>query len=144
MDIVKARVAYQRQCWDVKKRGIKMLLTFDEWCAWWQGQLGPSWQTLRGCRRGQFVMARNGDKGPYALWNIKCIKAEENHNETSTNGSANQGERNGTAVLTNQLVKQVFLAKGTNADVARRFNIAPQRVSKIKNRKIWRSVTNKL
>ena len=38
---------------------------------------------LSGDKKGQYVMARFNDTGPYALDNIKCITAEENHIEAN-------------------------------------------------------------
>ena len=50
-------------------RGIKWNLTFQEWWDWWQA---TGHYHERGCKRGQYVMARPGDIGPYALDNIFC------------------------------------------------------------------------
>ncbi len=140
----KVRLAYQRQKWRAKKRGIRWRFTFQDWVACWEVSLGPNWFEMRGPTAGKFVMARDGDRGPYSRNNVRIVPCEVNHKEAVLNGRSPAGERNGTTVLTNELVKQVFLAEGTNAEIARRFNIPPQRVCKIKRRTAWKSVTEGL
>jgi NUMOD3 motif len=56
-------------------RGIEFLLTFEEWLQIWQdsGHLHE-----RGKHRGQYVMARFGDKGAYEVCNVKIILHSEN------------------------------------------------------------------
>ena len=71
--------AYGKQMASAKKRGIEFELTLSEWVDWWEKQLGKDWFEKRGCRKGQYVMARPGDTGPYRLGNIECVLAEENH-----------------------------------------------------------------
>src|SRR5215469_18965083 len=44
-----------------KQRGIEFLLTFQEWLAIWHDS--GKWAE-RGCKQGQYCMARFGDKGP--------------------------------------------------------------------------------
>lgn len=59
-------------------RGISFELTFEEWLNIWvdSGHLHE-----RGPRKGQYVMARFGDKGPYAIGNVRIITVEENNAE---------------------------------------------------------------
>jgi hypothetical protein len=47
--------------------GIGWQLTFEEWCEIWRKS--GQWEN-RGPKRGQYVMARNWDAGPYAVWNV--------------------------------------------------------------------------
>src|SRR5229473_5180684 len=63
---------------DARKREIEFKFTFEEWIQTWKdsGQLDN-----RGPKQGQYVMARFGDKGPYASWNVKIITSSENHRE---------------------------------------------------------------
>jgi hypothetical protein len=61
-----------------KERHIGFKFTYEEWVAWWETNLGPDWINKRGCKRGQYVMARKGDKGPYAPWNVECVTCSEN------------------------------------------------------------------
>jgi hypothetical protein len=60
---------------NAKRRGIPFLLTEEEWYGWWQAS---GHYHERGTRKGQYVMARIGDVGPYALDNIVCITHAEN------------------------------------------------------------------
>lgn len=73
--IVKLRGAYRRQSKDAASRGIDFLLSFQEWLRIWEesGHLDE-----RGCRKGQYVMARYGDKGSYEVGNVRIITVEEN------------------------------------------------------------------
>src|SRR4051812_2946686 len=74
------RHAYIVQRRDAGYRGIDFLLSFDEWITIWKesGHLHE-----RGKRRGQYVMARYGDIGPYAVSNVRIVPQEENHREAS-------------------------------------------------------------
>lgn len=64
---------YCNQRHEAKRRGIEFLLTFEEWLTWWGDDL-----PMRGRSSSSLVMARHGDKGPYALWNIKKITTRAN------------------------------------------------------------------
>lgn len=50
-------------------------LTFEQWLDIWlsSGQIHN-----RGTRKGQYVMARNGDAGPYKVGNVRIITASAN------------------------------------------------------------------
>jgi hypothetical protein len=63
-----------------KLRGIPFRLTYEQWLKIWEdsGHLHE-----RGTRRGQYVMARNGDKGPYAIGNVRIVTAIENIHEAN-------------------------------------------------------------
>jgi hypothetical protein len=67
------RYAMQRN--KARHRGIEWNLTFDEWFGWW---LENGHYHERGRRKGEYVMARFGDVGPYSLDNIYCIPNREN------------------------------------------------------------------
>lgn len=73
--------AYQHQKSNATKRGIAFDFTYTGWCAWWHDQLGPDWYKMRGCRKGQYVMARWYDDGPYVAHNVKCLTVTQNHLE---------------------------------------------------------------
>lgn len=68
---------YRRQKYSAKYRGIPFELTFDEWMKIWTGS--GHWHE-RGRGKG-YVMARFGDKGPYAIGNVKIITNAENRRE---------------------------------------------------------------
>lgn len=75
---------------NAKLRGISFLLTFEEWCLFWRES--GKWEQ-RGWRRGQYCMARFGDKGAYEIGNVKICLAEENRAERNQNYPM-RGERN--------------------------------------------------
>src|SRR3990167_6073746 len=58
--------------------GIPFLLTFEEWWEIWQAS--GHWEE-RGRRKGQYCMARFGDKGGYEVGNVRICTTEENHAE---------------------------------------------------------------
>jgi hypothetical protein len=69
---------------------------------------------LRGRGVGKYVMARHGDAGPYAPWNVKCIRYEDNSREKLQNGThgggrskEQRGERASHVKLTEAVVRQI-------------------------------------
>src|SRR5690606_37018971 len=67
----KLRRAFYSQRWlAINRRNIEWDLTFDDWLVIWvkSGHLAQ-----RGIKRGQYVMARKGDVGPYSKNNVKII-----------------------------------------------------------------------
>jgi hypothetical protein len=72
------RFAYEKRRQDAKTRGIPFLLTFEEWWSVWDesGKFAE-----RGQHTGQYVMARHGDLGPYAVGNVRIITCNENVSE---------------------------------------------------------------
>ena len=71
--------AFDSQKGAAKDRGIDFNFSVDEWVAWWVQHLGQDWMKMRGCRRGQYVMARKKDAGAYEPSNVECILCEDNH-----------------------------------------------------------------
>jgi len=63
---------------NARMRGIEFLLTIDEWCQIWFDS--GHWHE-RGRQRGQYCMARFGDKGSYAASNVKIILHSDNVKE---------------------------------------------------------------
>lgn len=61
--------------WNAKVRGIDFSLSFGEWIGVW---IASGKILRRGCRRGQYVMARHHDRGAYALGNVSIVLATEN------------------------------------------------------------------
>jgi hypothetical protein len=80
----RARDAYNAQKAGARRRKdrngnpIEWLFTPDEWLDLWLKS--GKWHQ-RGCRRGQYVMARFGDVGPYAPWNVEIKTVGENNRE---------------------------------------------------------------
>ena len=73
-DPIHTRFIEQRK--QARQRGIQWDLPYWEWLQIWQdsGQLAD-----RGRKGGQWVMGRNGDRGPYAADNVKIIRCETNN-----------------------------------------------------------------
>ena len=69
-------------------RGIEWQFTFEEWLAWWGTDIEN-----RGRFKGQLVMARIGDSGPYHPDNVRKATTEDNVREATiprANGDNNQ------------------------------------------------------
>ncbi len=60
---------------NAKQRGIPFEISFVDWLQWWKDS---GHYHERGNKRGQYVMARIGDVGPYKLGNIVCQQAQVN------------------------------------------------------------------
>lgn len=119
------------------RRGIAFHFTYEEWCAWWKYHLGPDWFKLRGKRMGQYCMARRGDKGPYARYNVKCLTHSENSRTQPANGK-----------LTEAQVTSIYLAlKGRRLSIvtlARHFKVSKWTIKAIRRKEAWRLVTDLL
>ena len=78
INIPKLKGAFRLHQRNAAKRNIEFLLTFEEWLTIWldSGRLAE-----RGNKRHQYVMARFGDEGPYAVGNVKIITSGENLRE---------------------------------------------------------------
>jgi len=118
-----------------RDRGIQFKFTFEQWCAWWEDNLGPDWFQLRGCRKDKYVMARKGDKGPYALWNVKCIT----HSENSREQHNNKGKR-----LTEAQVIEIYMSDRSKTVLSAQFKVSKDTIKLIRNKKTWSTVTNQL
>jgi len=58
------------------RRGIPFEMTFQQWAQAWDGKIAD-----RGSRRGQLVMCRKDDVGPYAADNISIRTTQSNIEE---------------------------------------------------------------
>jgi hypothetical protein len=116
-----------KQC--AKRRDIKFKFTFEEWVTWWKYNLGPEWAQKRGRRPDQYCMARIGDIGPYAVWNVKCITNEENRREA------------GFVKLTKEQAIDIFNSKENFSEIASQYQISKGTVNDIKFGRTWRHVT---
>lgn len=81
-EISRRRSQFSLQKHTAKKRGIEWCFTFEEWLAVWvnSGRLAQ-----RGRRPDDYVMARNGDVGPYSAGNVRIIRMRENCAEVHVN-----------------------------------------------------------
>ena len=68
-------LAYNTHEKDAKERGISFELSIDDWLEIW---IKSGHFFDRGHKKGQYCMARFGDKGPYAVNNVKIILHSEN------------------------------------------------------------------
>lgn len=73
-----------------RQRGIGWELPYWQWLQIWQdsGHLDE-----RGRRKGEWQMARFGDKGPYSLDNVKIVRAETNAAEAKETQKRKLGAR---------------------------------------------------
>lgn len=71
----RALQAYGDQKRNAKRRGHTFDLTFAEWQWLW---LSSGHWEKRGTGKGQYVMSRKGDKGPYAVGNVFFQRTEDN------------------------------------------------------------------
>lgn len=71
----KIRKAFTNQRSSAKTRGVAFKLSYVQWLAIWarSGKLEK-----RGRKRHQYCMARIGDKGPYAVGNVKITTFKQN------------------------------------------------------------------
>jgi len=71
-DLWKKFEAHRRRA---ENSGIGFELTFEQWLGKWveSGKLAE-----RGCHKGEYVMSRRGDTGPYAIGNVFIQSAEGN------------------------------------------------------------------
>lgn len=60
---------------NAKHRGVEWLFDFETWWAKWQRS--GKWKE-RGNKKGQYVMARIGDSGPYSDRNTMIVRSETN------------------------------------------------------------------
>lgn len=132
-------MAYQdqkRKAWmahktSAKWRGIVFEFSYEEWCLWWEQQLGINWFALRGRRHGQYVMARFKDMGPYAASNVECIVAGRNHRDKA--GRVVRGKK-----LTEADVLLIFASDKSWAHLAAKYGVGKTTIQKIKRREIWK------
>src|SRR5579862_3899494 len=76
--------AYVYQAWRAQRhsslrRGIAFRFTLLAWHCWWNTELtaiGPD--AKRGRRKGEYVMARLGDKGDYEHGNVYAATPQQN------------------------------------------------------------------
>ena len=133
-------VAFVDQRKSAIKRGIGWQFTYEEWVAWWETKLGPDWFRLRGHRTGQYVMARTGDKGPYAKSNVRCALVEDNHNEYNLNKAGQKGKIH-RPHLADDVVIAIYRSTDLYAVIAKQFNLDVNSVHRIKCRKAYAKLT---
>ena len=78
------QTAFYRIRYTAGRRGIPYNLSFEQWVWIWQRALGQNWWEYLGKRRGQYCMARFGDRGTYEIGNVQIILGTENVSEAKT------------------------------------------------------------
>ena len=74
--------AWRAQRHNAKRRSIPFEFSLLAWWSWWRRELtklGPG--ARRGVRRGEYMMCRHGDVGPYSEANVYCGTASDNQQD---------------------------------------------------------------
>jgi len=119
-----------------KDRGIPFEFTFEEWVGWWRSNLGDDWISKRGRRKHEYVMARKGDKGPYAPWNVDCKTQSENAKE--------QTKKVRVSKLSEADVRKIYLSRASRMKLARAFGVGVDAIHEIKQKHSWKHITDVL
>ncbi len=125
-----------------QRRGIAFKFTYEDWVAWWEEKLGPDWERLRGCKRGQFVMARFGDRGSYERHNVRAIRAEENIRLYNKQRKKIKGYS--FQYLSDEIVKAIYLDKSPYKEIARKYEVTTHKIQCIKQKHYYRKITDAL
>lgn len=131
--------AYYLHKYTAKRRDIEFHFAFEEWVNWWYDNLGPEWFSKRGRQKGQYVMARNGDIGPYSRQNVECITHQENARRAEKTPCL--GEGNGRSKVTSQEALKIYNSSETLKEIALKFNISRSTVARIKDGRRWSHIT---
>ena len=75
MDKEQALIKYKQHRNNANKRKIPFEISFEDWYNIW---LNSGQWTNRGKKKGQYVMCRNNDQGPYSKNNVYIDKTENN------------------------------------------------------------------
>ncbi len=135
---------YKKQQWRSKTRGIEFMFSFDEWVEWWENNLGPDWLSKRGLRKGQYVMARKGDQGPYHPDNVECITASKNCSVTNKNAQIKGMKGKGRRKLTEEQVKEIFISHLRYEELAIKYGVERSTIGHIKRGEKWSPTTKGL
>jgi hypothetical protein len=81
-DFYMAQMGFKSHKGGAKRRGIGFELTFKQWWKIWRES--GHWNE-RGLGAKSYCMARFGDKGPYAIGNVKIITVSDNSYEANSN-----------------------------------------------------------
>ena len=120
---------YHVQKCGAKRRGIEWQFTFESWVEWWEDNLGFNWVKERGKHRGQYQMARKGDKGPYSPQNAECLKVEDHLADRSKNGVEwRSGSPNGPVVGQLAKIENMLLAGHTVHATATKLGVSSTQI----------------
>ena len=133
-----AFIRFRQQRYNAKRRGISFQFKFDEWIKWWVKNLGPNWLEKRGCKNGDYVMARFKDKGPYHPRNVECVLSEVNH------ATGNYGVGHNMTYFRESEVRSIFLDPRSLDIIAKKYGCTIHTVWDIKTKRYWKHVTSAL
>jgi hypothetical protein len=74
-DMHKAFIRWREQRYNSEHRGIAFELTLADWLSIW---IGSGHYRQRGRHKGEFVMSRPGDTGPYSVTNVAIVPCSAN------------------------------------------------------------------
>ena len=86
----KFKSAFKWHKTNAERRGIEFLFSFVEWKEWWIAT--GHWEE-RGVGKDKYCMCRNGDIGPYALWNVYCATNGKNLSDANSGKPKSQETR---------------------------------------------------
>lgn len=131
-------IAFHNHKGRATQAGIAFHFSFDEWVSWWEGRLGPDWLSKRGCKRGQFVMARHRDAGAYEPSNVRCTTSDTNNSEAHRTKKRFYHHRMTAAQVAEARALYVPFSKenGMRA-LARKYGVAHGAMQKVIHGKSW-------
>lgn len=86
MNLEKAKQQFWNHKQRAKRKGISFELTFAQWLKIW---LHSGHYYEKGTKRGQYVMSRFNDIGPYSIDNVKIQTVGENTKEAFMTNNSN-------------------------------------------------------
>lgn len=121
MNIKEIYQVYQTHKRNARKREVPFLISFDEWCKIWFDS--GHWHE-RGHNKGNYVMCRKGDVGPYSVDNVYidlheinaglARKGKKNSSEHSFKISqALKGKKKSTTAVAKNAISQLSRPKYT-------------------------------
>lgn len=86
---------------------------------------------------GHFVAHNDGDKANNHVGNLRWATPAENTADRRTHGTALFGKRHANAKLTDEDIRAIRAASGTQTEIARQFGTTQANVSLIRRREAW-------
>lgn len=125
------KLAYQQYKYTARKRGVPFLLTYDQWRRIWQ---------LSGKTKGrlghEYCMARKGDRGPYAVGNVRIITNRQNVSESWANGDRKARAKKIAASQTGR-VHDLAMVRRRNKSIGKTLNKKTWRTAQSKRMTAW-------
>lgn len=138
---------YRAQRHQALKRDIEWNFTYESWCEWWMQE--DRWAN-RGNRRGDIMMCRIKDVGPYDPSNVYAGTTAQNHADYTSekrrevrlrsieNGVQScRGEGHGRSKLSEKDVAEIRASAGSQRDIAKRYGVSQRQVNRIIHGQSW-------